>query len=409
MDTIYRLHNPVFFVKYVLDFKPFAYQAELLQDNSKRICAVMGRQTGKSTTIAAKAIHFAMINPNTTTLIVSATLRQSLLLFEKILSFISRLRSSISYISKTMIRFRNNSSIIALPCGSGTTLRGYTASLLILDEAAFIPTDVINNVLLPMISTTDGSIWMLSTPYSKEHPFYKAYTDDRWSVHHVPSEANPLINKEFLEEQRRFVGDLAFKQEYCAEFVDDQNMFFPSNLVQRCIDVISNNHNNIYAGYDPGGRSDPAALVLINVNRSYEVIYKRTWHGIDYTTINNEVADICKAKNVSRLCIDQTGLGNPITENMNKLLGYGKVTGITLTASTKEEILLNLRLLFEDKRIKIPADSELLASLNCISYKKRSIGYKFEHANGTHDDLAYALALACWIAKDYTNGVVINV
>jgi GNAT superfamily N-acetyltransferase len=28
-----------------------------------------------------------------------------------------------------------------------------------------------------MISTTNGSVWMLSTPYSKEHPFYKATID----------------------------------------------------------------------------------------------------------------------------------------------------------------------------------------------------------------------------------------
>ncbi|GIU71516.1 MAG: hypothetical protein KatS3mg003_0995 [Candidatus Nitrosocaldaceae archaeon] len=406
---ISKLRNPIIFAKYILDFNPFEYQAKLLADNSKRICAVMGRQTGKSTTIAAKAIHFSMTNPNTTTLIVSATLRQSLLLFEKILSFINNIRTSVSYVSKTRISLTNNSNIIALPCGSGSTLRGYTASLLILDEAAFMPADVINNVLMPMISTTNGSIWMLSTPYSKDHPFYKAFTDSKWSIHHVPSSANPLIKEEFLEEQRRFIGELAFKQEYEAEFVDDQNAFFPSNLVQKCIGDVSNNFTNIYAGFDPGGRSDPAGLVLINVDKIYEVVYKRIWYGIDYTTINEEVADICKRYNVSKLCIDQTGLGNPITENISKLLGYDKVVGITLTATTKEEILLNLRLLFEEQKIRIPFDEELLSNLSCISYKKRSIGYKFEHANGTHDDLAFALALACWIAKDYTNGVVINI
>ncbi len=408
--NISKLYNPVFFARYVLDFHPFNYQERLLLDNSKRICAVMGRQTGKSTTIAAKAVHFAITNPNTTTLIVSATLRQSLLLFEKILAFSNKIRSSIAYTSKTKIRYTNNSSIIALPC-SGSTLRGYTASLLILDEAAFIPKDLINNILMPMISTTNGSVWMVSTPYSKDHPFYKAFNDKGWSVHKVASDMNPLIKPEFLEEQRRFVGELVFAQEYSAEFIDDEDTFFPSSIVQKCIDVTDKVYesNSIYAGFDPGGRSDPAALVIISADLCYRVIYQKSWYRIDYSIINKEVVEICKAKNVSRLCIDQTGLGNPITEAIAKMLGYERVNGITLTPAIKEEILLNLRLLFEEGKIKIPADLELLSSLSCISYAKRSIGYKFEHRDGTHDDLAYALALACWAAKDHSNGVVIKI
>jgi phage FluMu gp28-like protein len=49
----------VFFAKQLLDFEPFSYQEKLLNDKLQRIIACMGRQTGKTSTIAARAIHYA--------------------------------------------------------------------------------------------------------------------------------------------------------------------------------------------------------------------------------------------------------------------------------------------------------------------------------------------------------------
>jgi len=62
--------DPVEFVKLV-GFRPFPYQAKLLRDCSKRIVACWGRQTGKSTTAALKALHFAFTGRERTALIIS--------------------------------------------------------------------------------------------------------------------------------------------------------------------------------------------------------------------------------------------------------------------------------------------------------------------------------------------------
>jgi hypothetical protein len=67
--------DPVFFAQSILGFHVFPYQANLLSCQSKRIVACWARQTGKTTTIAVKVIHFAFTNANTTTLIVSRGLR----------------------------------------------------------------------------------------------------------------------------------------------------------------------------------------------------------------------------------------------------------------------------------------------------------------------------------------------
>ncbi len=415
------LKDPMRFAREVLGFEPFDHQAKIMQDSSKRIVVCAGRQAGKSACVAAKAIHFALSSEKTNTLIVSASLRQSMLMFEKILSLLeSKLSSLIAYKSRIRIRLSNGSSIIALPSGRyGHTLRGFTADLVIIDEAAFVPEEVITNSVLPMLATTNGSCWMLSTPYDKNHIFYKAFNTQNWSVYHLPSSVSPLISKQFLEEQRQLVGELRFVQEYEAQFVDDVNAYFPMTLLRQCIDsnldemydVRKYVHLTCTAGYDPGGRMDPAALVIVSKDKDcFAVRLARTWKNQEYTTTDFAVVDICKKINVRKLCVDQTGLGSPLIEHLNEIYQKELVQGIFLTQKNKEEILLNLRLLIEQKLIKLPNDRDLLASLNCIAYERSYSGnYLFKHAQATHDDLAYALALAVWTAKNYEEGIIIKI
>lgn len=176
MPTIYDVkdfrlklrQDPVVFAESVLGFEPFPYQAELLRSPSKRIVACWARQTGKTTAIAAKVIHFAFTNTNTTTLIVSRGLRQSMIMFgivENLIVSHRVLRKSVLKSTRTMIQLRTGSQIIALPCGpDGASLRGYTADLVVMDESAFMPEDVISSVIFPMLATTNGIAIMLSTP-----------------------------------------------------------------------------------------------------------------------------------------------------------------------------------------------------------------------------------------------------
>jgi hypothetical protein len=58
--------DPVKFFK-MLEFQPTAYQLDLTQkfQNSQFIAARWARQTGKSHTIAALLLHYALTHPNT--------------------------------------------------------------------------------------------------------------------------------------------------------------------------------------------------------------------------------------------------------------------------------------------------------------------------------------------------------
>lgn len=396
-------NDPVLFSKIVLGFDPFDYQERLLRDPSKRICACMGRRSGKSSTIAAKAVHFAVTRLKVKILIVSPTLRQSMEMFDTLVNFVYNspyLVSSIMEKTRTRIVFTNGSKVEALPCGPiGKTLRGKQAHLLILDEAAFIPEDVIANVVFPMMAAVDGYAWLLSTPYDKEGIFYRIFTNKNWSRYHLPSSVNPLIKPEFLQEQRELIGEERFAMEYLAEFVDDAHAYFPMTLLRPCIQDYQLKPQRGFGGEDPGGKESYAAFVVVaREGEKLKVVHTLGERGLTYTEFNLKVVDYDKQHRLFSHVVDQTGLGGPIVEHLRQL-GL-RVQGLNLNDRNKEQILSNLKLLFEQKSVVIPHDLALINSLNAIEYERTRIGgYKFSHRQGTYDDLAMALALACWGAR----------
>jgi len=230
--------SAVAFARGVLGLVLFPYQAELLSCASKRIVACWARQTGKTTAIAVKVIHFAFTNADTTTLIVSRGLRQSMIMFGVIEHFVLGhpvLRKSVVRSTRTQILLRNGSQVSALPCGpDGAGLRGFTAHLVVMDEAAFMPEYVIASVVFPMLATTNGTAIMLSTPWGRDHVYYRSFKNPSYWSQHVKAEQCPRITNEFLEEQRRDIGELRYKMEYEAEFVEDENSFFKQDLIREC-------------------------------------------------------------------------------------------------------------------------------------------------------------------------------
>jgi len=243
-------NDPVFFAIHFLLFKPYGYQTSILTDISKRIAVRMSRQAGKTTTIAVRAIWFAATHPRTLSLIVAPSLRQSMIMMDRIQTFLYSMtpdqrKTIIAKIQRTVIWFRNGSQMVALPC-SPNLLRGYTAHQVLIDEAAFFRDDeiIFYNVLYPMMATTNGTLIASSTPWGSDSVFYKINMNPEisqgWSKHYVPWQAcvkpNGPIDPAFIEEVRKVTPIERFRREYDAEFVEDEDSYYPQDLITRCID-----------------------------------------------------------------------------------------------------------------------------------------------------------------------------
>ena len=414
---LYReaLKDEVQFARKILDFHPYPYQEAFLRDRSPLIAACCGRQVGKSTLAAIKALHFALANNNTQVLIVSAGLRQSILLFDKVQALTETALPAkvlLTQKTRTKLRFANGSQIAALPCGrDGSTLRGFTADMAILDEANFIPRIVIDSVIRPTtITRPKARIIMLSTPWIKDHPFYDAIMkpEQQFKPYNWPTSINPQITKERLELEKKTIGEYDFNREYNAQFIDNQASYFPSNITLECTDDYEldkeprtgeTRNGNYYIGIDFGKLVDPSAIAITQEqpDHTLRVAYLHEFPlETPYTAVIGTVRILNTAYQFRGGYLDETGVGEAPYELIKEFAPY--IKGMKLTAKTKEDILGNLRLTIENRKVTIPREPrQLLIQLTQQQCEPSAQGtLKFTHPSGTHDDLAWAFALSVY-------------
>ena len=193
------------------------------------------RQWGKSTVSAVKAVHHAWTRPGSLVLVACPVLRQSAEWLRKAEGFVRKLKiRTVGDGDNTQsVKFPNGSRIVALP-GTEATVRGFSAvSLLLIDEAARV-SDELYKSLRPVLAASDGDLWLMSTPNGKQGFFHDEWTEggEEWERVRGPATECPRIRPEFLEEERRKLGEVWFNQEYLCEFGDNGGSLFPLDLVR---------------------------------------------------------------------------------------------------------------------------------------------------------------------------------
>jgi predicted phage terminase large subunit-like protein len=104
--------------------------------------------------------------------------------------------------------------------------RGRKYARVVLDEAAHARylKDAWEQAISPTLTDYAGEAWFISTPKGMNY-FYElfrragdpAYPD--WASFHMPTSINPHIDQSEIEQKRRELPELVFRQEYLAEFV----------------------------------------------------------------------------------------------------------------------------------------------------------------------------------------------
>jgi hypothetical protein len=218
--------------------EPDDWQQRFLRSGSDRILLNCSRQSGKSTMAAVRAVHTALYDAGSLTLLVSPSERQSGELAAKVRAVMTALEWPLPAEQSTALQLRlsNGSRIVALP-GKEGTIRGYSGvRLLILDEAARVPDELVEAVR-PMLAVSSGTMVMLSTPFGTRGAFYEAWKSrERWQRFEVPATEVPRIPAEFLDEERRTMGQWAFSQEYLCQFMADAGAVFDLDDVMRAVD-----------------------------------------------------------------------------------------------------------------------------------------------------------------------------
>lgn len=203
-------------------FQPHPYQVALLEDTSPRRLVLKARQTGLSTVIALEALYYALHRPHDRTLLVSRNQELAGLLIGYCQIAYAGLRNAVPLVgeSQSKLVFANGSEIVSLPANPATG-RGYPASRVYLDEAAFIAyADLIMQGIAPTLAA-GGQMTVLSTPKGRTNLFARLWAGlegGDWSRHRVHWSDCPRYDEPWAARTRASMTEQAFGEEFDCNF-----------------------------------------------------------------------------------------------------------------------------------------------------------------------------------------------
>jgi phage FluMu gp28-like protein len=216
---------------------PLPWQEDYLPEERDAVI-LKGRQIGASTSGASKGVRYAATHGGCLVAIVSPSQKQSTEVKERARGQIERLGLQLDRDSETILQLHNRSRIMSLP-GSAKSVRGWSADLLILDEAAFLEPETFL-AARATVAATGGQVIVQSTPagpyghffdlFNEAVPVEDAYVEDpdtglrypdptvKLVSFRVSSENQPTISDAFLARERATMSEEEFAQEYLGKF-----------------------------------------------------------------------------------------------------------------------------------------------------------------------------------------------
>ncbi|MCW4016799.1 MAG: terminase large subunit [Candidatus Bathyarchaeota archaeon] len=409
--------NPIDFFEQTLKFTPTQYQKQLTRNFMEKqfVAARWCRQSGKSHTIAALLLYYALTKHDTSIGVVGPSYRQAKLIIRKISAFLKHLPEGWVVKSRKTVIYFSNGSIIECYPNNPDTIRGPTLHLVYWDEMNFTANDEeMYDAILFTLGTTNGKFVCSSTPWSTDHVFYRIFNHEDFSdfakSHITWKDAvephGPLKEQILQKIRRQLTGDpWRWHREMEAQWAEDESRYFPQELITKCVNgnltyasFINRLNGRFCVGVDLGKKRDHSAVAVVQLLADGQVrlVHMHRFKlGTPYASVIGYIKALTdRYQTVESVYVDQTGIGEYITEDMTTIVANTK--GVVLTTKRKEEILSHLREQMQTNKLSMPYDSQLIAEIHCEKYELTKDGHtKFSHPEGTHDDRLWALALAC--------------
>lgn len=437
------------FAEQFLGLEVFDYNKVFLDCEDRFIVYRTGRQVGKSTNAAIKAIHFGFFAPLKASnlfegmaniVIASVTKDQAYLIFEKISNFIHKsptLTSKIKYETKSELSLKwfngqGFTKFVVRAIGdTGVSLRGYTTHMAILDEAAYIP-QVVFDSFLPSTVTTKPIIIFASTPKLKAGAFFNACENSsviyrkgipypildeqgnprvkggkyKWTQFHVKTRDNPMASSDpEILELLASTSKGAEAQELDGEFLEGGNSLISYNILQEAL-IQAPRQKFVYydMGVDTSGKGkDETVLMVVGVTESGIVFPVDCYTEIttDQVELSKTIDKYDKIYHFRRIFVDSTGIGDTLIDILKHYNSNLPIYPIQFKES-KTELYKNFQRLFENRLINL----SLLEQFHRAKLVDQIQGMYWEHGKDRdspekvrsitpHDDYPDATGLAC--------------
>ena len=459
LEFIRCKEDPVYFAKKhikivsldegLTSFRPYHFQEKLISrfhENRFNICK-MPRQTGKSTTVVAYLLHYAVFNDSTNIGILAnkaATARELLGRLQTAYENLPKwMQQGIISWNKGSLELENGSKILAAST-SASAVRGMSFNILFLDEFAFVPNHIAESFFASVYPTiTSGKstkVIMVSTPHGMNH-FYRYWHDaERGKNEYVATEVHwsevPGRDAVWKEQTIANTSEQQFKVEFECEFLGSvDTLIAPSKLrtlvyedplqQSKGMDVyeqpIDNHDYIVTVDVARGVGIDYSAFIVVDITTfPHRVVGKYKNNEVKPMLFPSIIHDVSKAYNSAYILCEVNDIGDQVASILHYDLEYtnllmcsmrgragqvvgqgfsGKKTqlGVKMSKTVKKVGCSNLKTLIEDDKV-IFNDYDIIAELTTFIQKYNS----FEAEEGCNDDLAMCLVIYAWlVAQDY--------
>ena len=446
--------DPIYFMsKYIkvahptrglVNFELYPFQkiiVKALQENRFNILRKF-RQGGCTTIASAYALWLAVFHKHKTIAILSKgdvesteVLERIKLMYDELPTF---LRPALEESNKHTLKLTTNSVIRSRPSGKQSG-RSLSASLLIIDEAAFI--DNIGTIwaaAYPIIST-GGAAFILSTVNGvgnwfydiykeakssdnafyaldinwKDHPEYNRVEGYEWLYKFMEEQDPPLSIDDWSKITRANMPLKQWMQEYECEFLGTGDTFVEGEVLKQLLD---NKNDEYYIKYNNKMRvwEDPKPYyeyvmgvdVALGRGRDYSAFHiinryngEQVAEFYSNRTPINEFAEIVSKEgslyNIAHVIVERNSIGNNLVDELFRILEYENLWmddhgdfGIQITTKNREIMLTQLEEFIRTNKLKINSKRTIKELLTFVIKESGKIEAEKNH----NDDLIMSLA-----------------
>lgn len=425
-------------VRGLVNFELYPFQKRIITDFHTHKSVIMRkfRQAGASTLAAAYSLWFCVFNSHKTVVIISKdddaskeVVSRIRIMYEELPTW---LKPKLMKDAEHSLKFENK-SVVRSKASSKNTGRSISASLLIMDEMAFIENcESIWTASLPILST-GGKVLCISTPNGIGNFYHKIYQEAvnkengfhiceiHWKQHpeyaKVPGYENLYI-QDWEAINRRKYSYKQFRQEFEAEFEGTGDTYIDSEIlvslkanVNKDFKIKYNNrmrvwkdplpHHEYCLACDPsiGRERDYSAFHIIDLYNGEQVAEFYS----NRTPINefaNIIAKEGRLYNTAYVLSERNGIGNNLIYFLKEELEYENLAmdenrdiGIQITQKNREVLLADMEDSIRSTRVKI--NSERLVDELLTFIIDPDTG-KIEADSNCHDDLIMAFAMSVY-------------
>jgi phage FluMu gp28-like protein len=253
------------------------------------------------------------------------------------------------------------------------------------------------------LTATKGKCKMIGNVKGKKNWFYKLGERARlgeddykfFKITAYDAAKEGILDIEEIEQAKRDLPEFVFKELYLAEPGDDNSNPFGLDNIRKCYAPLSS-AIPIAFGIDLAKYTDWTVITgLDNMNR---VCYTERFQG-DWMQTKQKIINV-----VGRIPahIDATGVGDPIVEDLQRILP--NIKGFKYTSQSKQQLMEGLVMEIQQHSIFFP-EKPYGFELENFEYEYTRTGVKYSAPSGMNDDAVNSIALANDCKKHNRKGI----